>query len=668
MLKIIFKKTIAFLLIFLFIGISVIPSTESIEESRKLIFNNLSTMNYFSSYLSRNNAYNEIIDTDCYGFVIPLPSGKYSTYETFKNSKVRHMINDLLREEITVYWSSHNFSAFSKYMDNHGSINEIYYERGTFLVPFSGDIYKDTVTTAIVYDYNETAEIDDEQLKIDVYKLMEPLDISGYKLIEPKIVQHLGIATRYGWPCYLQIAEAGGFLTFEFLLDNEVEAELNNKDFNIFMWPYRPNPATVFDLFRSISNINEYKAIREFVKNGGGFIGSCYGASVASSGILTPIPLFFLRRYYQPNLSFFPFIFLSIADNLMHYFHDRNNFYITTIELVDTEHPLAFGLNKTVKQFFNGAWFKWLGKNSDYVGIYQDITHLNGDTNVSPKLKESMICTPEWVTSTFGKGKVVQFAGHPEFVNNYSVLFENLDWDGDTYSGRRIIHNSLIFVSSGDLDSTIAKIHYPVSFIEEIGEKTINLPINRKDSTVFNDIKNRIENLNSNLSYLRNTSVVLINQLPEFIKKSPFLQEIAIMLMRPANYTFHLCNIFNDLNNKSLTTLNKLEDIYPLLLQFNNSVLKFINDLESEISNRLNHSQKLVSEAIKEAECLKDLLQNKRITVLNKISVFFKVRKMMSDFDIGLKYIPQIYYETLKTVRYFWYNYEAEVALSFLNN
>ncbi len=668
MAKIFFRKTIAFLLIFLFISFIFIPSIERIEKNRESTLIGTSILNYIPTFQGEKATSSKIIDTDCYGFVIPLPSGEDSTYETFKNSKVRHIINDLLREEITVYWSSHNFSVFSKYMDNHGSINEIYYERGTFLVPFSGDIYKDTVTTAIVYDYNETAEIDDEQINIDVYKLMEPLDISGYKLNEPKIVQHLGIATRYGWPCYMQIAEAGGFLTFEYLLDDETVTELNNNDFNIFMWPYRPNPSTDFEILKTVINFNEYKAIRNFVKNGGGFIGSCYGAHIASSGVLTPIPLFFLRRYYQPNLSFIPFFFLSISDNLMHIFNDRHYFYITTNEIVNTEHPLAFGINKTSKEFFNGGWFKWLGGNSDNVGIFQDIIHLNGDKNVSPKLKESLICTPNWITSTFGKGKTVQFASHPEFVNNFSVLFENLDWEGDTYYGRRVIHNSLFFACSGNLDNAIIKLNYPVSFIEEIGEKTINLTLNTKENKFFNDIKNRINKLNSNLSYLRNTSIVIINQLSEFIKQSPIIKQKAILITRPANYTFHLCNIFNDLNNKSLSTLSKLEEIYPLLLQFNNSVIKFINDLKSNISNRLNHSEKLVSKIILKAEYLKGLLQNKRMTVINKASVFFNVRKMMSDFDIGLKYIPQIYYETLKTVRYCWYNYEANVALSFLNN
>ena len=667
MAKIFFRKTIAFMLIILFIVI-IIPSTEKIEENRNSIFISTSMLNYYTSFLSKKVPSIETIDNDCYGFVIPLPSGIDSTYETFKNSKVRHLINDLLREEITVYWSSGNFSVLSKDMDNHYSTNRIYYERGTFIVPFSGDVYKDTLATAIIYDYNKTSEIDEDPLKIDVYKLMEPLNISGYKLIEPKIVQHLGIATRYGWPCYMQIAEAGGFLTFEFLLDNETVKELNNNDFNIFMWPYRSNPATIFDVLKTGVNSNVYKAIREFVKNGGGFIGSCYGANAASSGIITPIPLIFLRHYYQPNLSFFPFLFLSISDNIMNYHLDHKYFYITTIEIVNTEHPLAFGINKTAKEFFNGGWFKWLGKNSDNVGIFQDITHLNGDKNVSPKLKESLMSTPTWITSSFGKGKTVQFAGHPEFVNNYSVLFENLDWEGDTYYGRRVIHNSLFFACSEFLDSVFIKLNYPVSFIEEVGEKTINLTLKTKVNKFFNDIKNRINKLNSNLSYLRNISIVLINKLSDFIKKSFVLKQNAILIMRPANYTFHLCNIFNDLNNKSLSTLSKIEEIYPLLLQFNNSLIDIVSDLKSEISKRLNHSEKLISEVILKAEYLRDLLHNKRIIVINEISVYFKVRKMMSDFDIGLKYIPQIYYETLKTVRYCWYNYEANVALSFLNN
>jgi len=121
--KIFFRKTTAFLFIFLLISISFIHSIERKEENQDSIF--------FDFSFGEKAVSGKIIDNDCYGFVIPLPSGEDSTYETFKNSKVRHLINDLLREGITVYWSSCDFSVLSKYMDSQSFVKENYYE-----VPF----------------------------------------------------------------------------------------------------------------------------------------------------------------------------------------------------------------------------------------------------------------------------------------------------------------------------------------------------------------------------------------------------------------------------------------------------------------------------------------------------------------------------------------------------
>ena len=100
----------------------------------------------------------------CYGFIIPLPQGEDSTFETFANSKVRHLINDLLRENITVYWSEKDFLATSRPLNFSSDIQNIYYKKGAFIIPFSGDIYKDALLVSIVYDYNQTHELENQSL------------------------------------------------------------------------------------------------------------------------------------------------------------------------------------------------------------------------------------------------------------------------------------------------------------------------------------------------------------------------------------------------------------------------------------------------------------------------------------------------------------------------
>jgi len=101
--RVIIKKIITILIIILFINLSTVISKE-IEQNTKI--------NLYGIEKVDNN-----ISNNCYGFVIPLPSGNDSTYETFLNTKVRNLVNDLLREKIDIYWLQ-NF----KYIDSKSII------------------------------------------------------------------------------------------------------------------------------------------------------------------------------------------------------------------------------------------------------------------------------------------------------------------------------------------------------------------------------------------------------------------------------------------------------------------------------------------------------------------------------------------------------------------
>jgi len=596
-------------------------------------------------------------DADCYGFIIPLPAGKDSTYETFQNSKVRHLINDLLRENVTVYWSSCTFSAISKEINNESDVVERCYKKGDFIIPFSGDLYKDALTTAIIYDYNKTSEIeDDDFLKTEIYKLISPVSIDAYKLVEPKIAQHLGTPTRYGWPIYLHVAEAGGFLTMEFLLDDETAQYLNNNDFNVFMWPYGPNPETTVEVVKSLTNKDGMNAIRQFVRNGGGYVGSCYGALAACSGYLAPIPFFTLRYAYNPDRSVtFPFISLSISDSLMRQKRVNNyELYIATSEIEDTNHPLTYGLNKTVKDFFNGPLFLWLGPNSEKIATYTSLQS-EIDSSVDPVFQKRVLGTPSWVHSTFGDGKIVLFGSHPELVNNISLLLERFDWEDDPYYGRRTIHNALFYVTSENLKETEITNEYPVSFIEEMGEKTIDLPLPPNNESAFEIIKTRLTALNENLSILRDISIEHIELFSELFKENLLIKD---NILYSVTYVYYYCGFFSDYNNKTLSNIDKLDQTYSLLVKYNDSVRQRIDRLKSDLSSRLNHSEKLVSDIIILANNLKEDLQIKR-NIFQKLKILTDARYMLRTFEIGLKYIPQTHFQTLKLVRYCWYNYEA---------
>ena len=599
---------------------------------------------------------------DCYGFLVPLPAGTDTTEETFANSKVRHLINDLLRENITVYWSTTDFTTASKAMNNTSGIHDNDYTKGTFIIPFSEDTNKTALITAIIYDYNQTHELEDnDTISIEAYKLMDPLSVNTYQLVEPKIAQHLGQPTRYGWPCYLQMAEAGGFLTMEFLLDNETLHELNNDDFNVFMWPYNPDPGTIVEQVLSLSHKDTCNAIRTFVRDGGGYIGSCYGAFAASSGALRPIPLVSLRRAYFPYLScIVPFVSFSLSDSLMDQRILANyGLYLTTSAITDTGHPVSFGLNTTVQEFFDGPWFVWLGRNTGEIAIFQDMVSAEDRSFKSANLKRTLIGSPNWVHSSFGEGKTVLFSSHPEFVNNISLLFGGLDWEGDKYYGRRAIHNALFYViAQGPMDTTI-DVSHPVSLIEAFGDRTRYLAINGYNNAELDDIKNRILTLNNDLHDLQNTSLELLNRFADRFGGNPIFERGTQLL----TYTYHFCNIFQDLNNKTRKTLTLLEQVYPLV-ENNDSVLLKISQLQSHLSWRLNQTGNLMTQIQTIAQNLQDLLQHEHHSLCEQLVLLSERRNLLRTFEIGLKYIPQLYFESLKLLRHLWYEYETSIAMS----
>ena len=66
----------------------------------------ISSNSYIILIAEDNNNFDFSKNELCYGYIIPLPSGKDSTHETFQNSKVRFLVNDLLRENKTKWLNS----------------------------------------------------------------------------------------------------------------------------------------------------------------------------------------------------------------------------------------------------------------------------------------------------------------------------------------------------------------------------------------------------------------------------------------------------------------------------------------------------------------------------------------------------------------------------------
>lgn len=636
--KISFYLTVAFLIFLLTNTFTITSIQNSIEfvngKNTKLDFNN-------EQYI-------------CFGFIIPLPSGNDSTYETFLTTKTMNLINDLLREDIYVYWSNESFLTLSAEI----GINKIKnnsFEKGDFIVPFSGILQIDTLLMAIIYDYYYGSEIYGNAIKLKIYKITKEIDINSFKLFEPKIAQHLEKPVRYSWPCYLEIADSGGFFTMDFLLEGETFNLLNNEDYNIFMWPYKPHPARYIEVLKSLADFKSSNTVRNFIKNGGGYIGSCYGAIVASSGSFTPLPIFSLNRAYNTEMTSIPFFNLAVSDNYMRPFADKNNLYLSTVEIQDINHPLSFGLNKTSISFFDGAWFQRLGKNSENVATHKNIENTKEGKIVPILLEKSLVDSPAWVTSSFGEGKIVQFACHPEYVNNISILVKNLNWAGDPYYGRRIIYNSILY-SSSRRDDIKTNFSYSSTNIFEIGNKTRGIKIKEKDFSIFKNLANSIIGVKSATSNLKNSSMAT-KKLYTSLNQG---KQIDSEIIRLFSYVYFYSDIYEGYFNKTLVELKNLENI---IATSNFSENNRIENLKFDMYSNLQKSWKKINDTNITIKNIDLILSTKLPENIKKILILEKSRYLLSNYEINLKYIPQNYFETVKLLRSIWYYYQTDIAL-----
>jgi len=346
-------------------------------------------------------------DTSVYGFIVSSVKLEDFSLENQINCKINHMINDLLREQLPVYWTATNGTASIKEIRSDKE-DEMFFDKGTFIIPFTGNLTDDKKIIAIIYDYNQSSELEeDDTIKIPIFLLMESLNIEAHLLSEVKIVQVVNKMTSGEEHWYLEIAEECGFLTFDQIEDKDLGKKLNNVDYNVVMWPggapgqlgvYIPN-----SLRAELRRDSASGSIRKFVCNGGGYIGSCYGAYVASSAYL-PLPIYFRRRVYNPNLR--SFMLLAISDSIT---IGTSLIKDVQIRIVDNSHPVTYGLDPIIiNLYYHGPKFLYIGKNSQAIALFQNSS-------------KTLDGTPSWVSSKFGEGRTVLFSPHPEM---YAVDLE----------------------------------------------------------------------------------------------------------------------------------------------------------------------------------------------------------------------------------------------------
>lgn len=364
----------------------------------------------------------------CYGFIVPL---RYedSVLPSSIQLSISNLVTDLLRMNLTVLWVAENFSCMIRSSANDTSMIRSF-EKGAFIIPFSTDERTNALITSIIYDYGYESEIESFE-PFRIYFLMEPVSLDVYPLKYPRVAMNIGsMVPLIDLFWYVNILVQGGFLDHHLLLEDEIIENLNNNDFNMIIWP---GGIGYFDLNRVLDNSLNPRfctTVRDFVKNGGGFTGSCYGAETAASGHFFPFKI--IQSYSES----FP-VTLSlglISDSL---FLMRCGCRIK-VNFTDMDHPVTFGLERTQRSFhIYGPVFsnRTMDERSQTIGVlseveplwwdarYQDIIELDFEGYLNDRIGK-----PIWVGSEFGKGKTVVFGDHPEFFipTRHDRLLQNV--------------------------------------------------------------------------------------------------------------------------------------------------------------------------------------------------------------------------------------------------
>jgi parallel beta-helix repeat protein len=576
---------------------------------------------------------------ECYGIIIPLTRGENLPYTSIQQS-IMNMINDLLRINIPVSWASSNFSSLTRTMSND-STKIRFFERGAFIVRFTENSSKNALIISVATDYELGSEIE-TYYPVNMFFIMEPLSLDIYPLNYAKCALQFGL--NFGYGCvyaYSDILYSSGFLDIDLLLDDEICKKLNNKDFNILIWPGGVNIGT--SSFLKDVDVTVSRSIRGFVNNGGGYVGSCYGADSASSGPILPIYL----PTYKRNLPTIGFLALTSSSVLT-----VNCGAFVTVTLVNRSHPVSFGLDSIQESFhIGGPVFTWatMDRNTQVIGVLNDLQVVWWRNSIYEKMPPALIekyltfvkGKPIWISSNFGEGKVVAFGCHPEFH------FPNRQ--------DRVVDNAVFYATSDK--NTMIQLTSPVLFSEIIALSTITSDIDLPNyHPVFNEIWNTTNAVNTTCKKiddaLRNVSINIFRIREERKNDEGFpsylhdfyqqwigvFSKALIKLERVYNLTKNTANISSTVaiwRNKTNADLHALKD-YCMRLADNSTVL--LRKIENYVGSPAERSQLL--------------------TMINAVEILYRK---------GHDLLNQLWSSTVKIYRNSWYTYESEQSTSTLN-
>lgn len=448
------KKKLLSITIFLLLISGLIPSVNSIEKQGKS--------------LSAHD------DFECYGFIVEVNSSQSYVVQI----NISRLVNSLLEQNISVYWSCSNLFIISDdlYIENNTGVR--LFEKGCFVIPFSIEPALNAKIAGIIFDYSLNKEL-------NIFKIKQPLNnIEVYSLKKPKIAYYSSPAGDFYH--YYKALKEGGFKNHNFLTHEDIINGKLTEDLNVYIhgggwiggYAFLLGAGDLISAKAAMANIK----IKKFIENGGGYVGSCGGLSLAASGARNP-PCFppdmgsvlmkFLPSYSQLGIIDMP-IHIALPGATGDMFNPGTG---VDIKIVNPDNPVSFGLPEIIEnhEYMCGPMFleKKVGStNAEPLGIIENVDKNDlvledwsmsvfpwwKNNLLSDKYKNSLIdkyinCSigqALWATSEYGKGKAVAFGGHPECGDAPRIVYNAVFYaasEGPTYisidNGKNISNNNL---------------------------------------------------------------------------------------------------------------------------------------------------------------------------------------------------------------------------------
>lgn len=580
-------------------------------------------------------------NTLCYGFIIPLVKIGNKTLENEIDCRINHMINDFLREEISVYWAAQNFSATIIKIDK-STDETMFFEKGTFIVPFTENDTINTKICAIVCDYNQTSEIE-EAVKIPTYQLLESIDIKAHELKETKIARYAGARTHYTL-FYMFVANDCGFLDFDLIHSTDIREKLTNENFDVFIWPGAELGKENVGYYYNKARLEEYSnrvmpVIRNFVANGGAHLSSCYGTTKSSILYIYKDPDSLLRyRVLLPTLGIGGHFVLPRNTPNEHPINSIDDYFCNQT-IINPNHPLAYGLGSIVRDFSSLHGLKVVGPNAQAVALYPDNS-------------------PCWIANIYNQGRVVSFGSHPEIA---SFLEEE-------FNGRHVMSNAWFYLTNKGIFDTNCEYGVNFSVIDNIFENS-TIEIDGLCEKIFENIRQKINQSLLKLDDLESKILDLQLIVKQLDQEDEDIINMNKTLKRMIGGKLISGGISksNEYLDSSIEHLDSIEQVYQCI-QSNDEFLQKVQSFNDTMISKLEIINSLIDEAYKYTENAEQILNEykdnnwlfpeKRKLGINEI--LYNGREKLTD---SLVSISQLNNYALKFLRHNWYEYETQIEI-----